>query len=334
MREEIIAEFSGCEPAVIGKKEVIERIFLQALEGYDVRNILATEFSPYGLTIVAVLGKSHAVLHTFPEEGRVSVDAYTCSGYNIIVERLAQLLHPKDISAIRIGRDRGLEVVSEDLFKVSFLPGLEVVYRPKKVLASIKSNHQKIDIIEHEKFGKMLFLDGAAQVAESDIEIYNDEMVRDLNIAGEKCTVLGGGDGFLARRLFNMGAGEVICVEIDKQVAELCREWFGVGNAVPAQWIYEDAFNVDESIFKDRHVFLDFTDIPLGHDTRTLFWKLLNRVSPCKSVTVYAGNILDSEIEKLICEELQKNSMDVKVWYRYIVSFMAVCRFIRGMRKN
>ncbi|MEO7189516.1 MAG: adenosylmethionine decarboxylase [Vicinamibacterales bacterium] len=83
--------------------EVISAAFIGALEraGATVVQVLTHSFPGAGLTCVAVLAESHAVLHTWPETGTVNVDIFSCSRSF------------KSLAAIAdIGRSLGASVVS------------------------------------------------------------------------------------------------------------------------------------------------------------------------------------------------------------------------------
>jgi S-adenosylmethionine decarboxylase proenzyme len=58
-------------------------------------NIFSHKFSPQGLTILFALAESHVSLHSFPEEGCLTFDAYTCGPANpkIIVIELLKFLN-------------------------------------------------------------------------------------------------------------------------------------------------------------------------------------------------------------------------------------------------
>jgi S-adenosylmethionine decarboxylase len=75
-----IAEASGCDPDVIGKVEVVERILVRAAEiaGVQVWSISFHRFNPNGVSGVVVISESHLSLHTWPEFGYVALDIFTC----------------------------------------------------------------------------------------------------------------------------------------------------------------------------------------------------------------------------------------------------------------
>jgi len=41
-------------------------------------NVFKHEFEPQGVTIVIALSESHVSCHTWPEEGSIAIDVYTC----------------------------------------------------------------------------------------------------------------------------------------------------------------------------------------------------------------------------------------------------------------
>ncbi|MCJ7650574.1 MAG: adenosylmethionine decarboxylase [Candidatus Lokiarchaeota archaeon] len=57
-------------------------------------NTFTYKFTPQGVTILFALAESHVSLHSFPEEGCLSFDAYTCGAANpkiIVIELLKYL---------------------------------------------------------------------------------------------------------------------------------------------------------------------------------------------------------------------------------------------------
>jgi|UniRef100_A0A7V3VT98 S-adenosylmethionine/arginine decarboxylase-like enzyme/predicted RNA methylase len=332
MKREVLAELY-CEPIIIGNNKVLTEIFYKALDGFDIRERYI-EFEPYGLTIVAVLGQSHAVLHTFPEEGRLSVDVYTCGDIapSVVIERLIQSLNPRDVKCLSISREGGIEVISDDTFSVNIVPGLKAVYNPHKVIISKVSKYQKIDIIDHQAFGRMLFLDGVVQLSTSDIEKYNDLMVHGLDVKGSRCVILGGGDGFLAKRLFELGAENIKVFEIDKEVADLCAEFFGTGSNVKVEWYFQDALEITEDVVQGTNVFLDFTDIPIGCEARISLEKLIKKLSGALSITAYAGSLLDLPQINVVKNIIENAGFKVETWSEWMPSYLTVSVFVRGTK--
>ena len=50
--------------------------------GMAILNIFQHCFHPQGLTIVIALSESHVSCHTWPEEGCIAIDVYTCGDGN------------------------------------------------------------------------------------------------------------------------------------------------------------------------------------------------------------------------------------------------------------
>ncbi len=48
----------------------------------NILNIFTHKFEPQGLTIVIALSESHFSAHTWPEEGCIAIDIYTCGKEN------------------------------------------------------------------------------------------------------------------------------------------------------------------------------------------------------------------------------------------------------------
>lgn len=65
------------------------------------------EFNPPGITGVAILAESHIAIHTWPIEGYVAIDIFTCgtqANPELAIERLVQSFGPKDYTSIELKR--------------------------------------------------------------------------------------------------------------------------------------------------------------------------------------------------------------------------------------
>ena len=76
----ILAEFYGCDPAILDNAASVERAMVDAaLEaGAEVREVAFHKFSPQGISGVVVISESHLAIHTWPELGYAAVDVFTC----------------------------------------------------------------------------------------------------------------------------------------------------------------------------------------------------------------------------------------------------------------
>jgi S-adenosylmethionine decarboxylase len=62
----------------------LERVMKKGIEraGMTILNVFQHCFYPQGCTIVIALSESHVSCHTWPEEGCIAIDVYTCGPGN------------------------------------------------------------------------------------------------------------------------------------------------------------------------------------------------------------------------------------------------------------
>lgn len=75
----VIIELWGCSD-VINNAALVENAMRSAVDAANATllNLFVHEFSPQGVTGVAVLSESHLSIHTWPEHGYVAADVFTC----------------------------------------------------------------------------------------------------------------------------------------------------------------------------------------------------------------------------------------------------------------
>ena len=97
-----------------------------------------------------------------------------------------------------------------------------------RVLVEEQSDVQRITVIESERYGKGLLLDGCWMTAERQERHYHESLVHPALCSAaaiERVLVIGGGDGGTAREcLRHPGVRRLDMVEIDGRVVELSRE--------------------------------------------------------------------------------------------------------------
>jgi spermidine synthase len=102
-------------------------------------------------------------------------------------------------------------------------------YKLRGKLFSERSEFQKVEIVETEGFGRMLFNDGVAMLSERDEFVYH-EMISHvplfLHRGVERVLVVGGGDGGTVREVVrHSGVRHCRLVEIDAAVVEGCKRY-------------------------------------------------------------------------------------------------------------
>jgi len=99
-----------------------------------------------------------------------------------------------------------------------------------RVIESVESKFQRIDILDTDDFGKMLVLYGSIMVAENDLNSYN-EMLTHVSLfthpRPEKVLIIGGGDGgALTNVVKHPEVKSATMCEIDKMVVEVSKRHF------------------------------------------------------------------------------------------------------------
>ncbi len=95
----ILGELYGVDPHTLSYVENIEPI-IQKISQDCQFNVLTSsfhQFKPYGVTGFLLLAESHLSIHTWPEEGFLAVDIFSCSSREQAIqafERLVQAFDP------------------------------------------------------------------------------------------------------------------------------------------------------------------------------------------------------------------------------------------------
>ncbi|MEV4646054.1 adenosylmethionine decarboxylase [Saccharopolyspora sp. NPDC049426] len=108
----VLAELEGVEPELLDDEQYLREVLHKALSESDatVCQMIAKRFDPQGVTVLALLSESHASLHTYPEDGSIFIDVFTCGHTakpELAVELLAEALQPttKNVQTIQRGHD-------------------------------------------------------------------------------------------------------------------------------------------------------------------------------------------------------------------------------------
>src|SRR5579864_9639096 len=102
-------------------------------------------------------------------------------------------------------------------------------------IAEEKSQYQRIQIFDSVANGRVLVLDDIVQITTRDESAYAEMLVH-LPLfehgKGQRVMIVGGGDLSIAdEALKHNSVKEVVLVDIDDRVVELCRKHFGAINA-------------------------------------------------------------------------------------------------------
>ncbi|MDY6912245.1 MAG: polyamine aminopropyltransferase [Chloroflexota bacterium] len=122
-----------------------------------------------------------------------------------------------------------MENVPSNWFMEFVTPDTIQQFAVKGVLYYGQSEFQKVEMIETMAYGKCLILDGKIQSCESDEFIYHEALVQPpmiLHPNPETVFIAGGGEGATLREVLSHNTvKEVVMVDIDKEVIQLCKQY-------------------------------------------------------------------------------------------------------------
>ena len=249
-------------------ENIIHKIAKAAQVG--IVNIAKYEFSPQGLTMVALLKESHMSFHTFPEEGIISFDFFTCGKINpnVSLDILKEEIQHSSVVKKEFRRDTIHHY--PDIYSSE---GHQKSYVVEEIIKCFKSEQgQFIEIMKLKEFGNALFIDNELQVAESDEKLYSSTFVNSsLQLSGNNhsAAIIGGGDGGVARECIKNGFDYVDWFELDKEVVECCQKYLpevfkNINKSNNVNCIWGDAFTNIKGSENEKydHLFIDLNDDP------------------------------------------------------------------------
>lgn len=77
---QVLAEFTGCDPARLSDPSIITEAMLRAAEATGATIVAHSfhHFSPHGVSGAVIIAESHLAIHTWPEYGYAAADVFTC----------------------------------------------------------------------------------------------------------------------------------------------------------------------------------------------------------------------------------------------------------------
>ncbi|MCL5038204.1 MAG: polyamine aminopropyltransferase [Chloroflexi bacterium] len=166
-------------------------------------------------------------------------------------------------------------------YKIEDDPGLQIFSTIKERVYSGRTAFQKVEIVDSDLFGRILFLDEDIQSSEKDEFIYHETLVHPgliLSPSPEKVLIIGGGEGATLREVLrDPGVKEAVMVDIDGELVELCKkmlpQWSrGAFDDPRARLFYTDAFKwIKDSDEKFDVIISDLTDPDSDSPSGALF---------------------------------------------------------------
>jgi spermidine synthase len=237
------------------------------------------QFSPHGISGIAVIAESHIAVHTWPEHGYVAADLFTC-GESADIEAIIGVLRDA-FEAERVECQyltRGVAPDPDERRFEEYEPGAasHASYDVLQVLEQRRTEFQEIMLFESPRLGRVLALDGIVQMTDLDTYVYHETLAHPVLFAHPNprdVAVVGGGDVHLvAEVLKHPGIERVYLLELDEEVIQVARKHYEVARETLADPRVEvrpgDAFDAIAELRGQLDVIMvDLTD-PIGPAAR------------------------------------------------------------------
>ena len=225
--------------------------------GATLLNLNAVQFSPNGITVVAVLAESHASIHTYPEQGVLMADAFTCGSIDPepLIEALLDGIEVSRRIVRRTARgDSHPTHVEEQLSS-----GIARVWELNEVIAAERTAYQDV-LIARTAHGTTLFCNRERQSSELTQLIYHEgQFIPAALLAGQRKRVLviGSSEGVVVQLALWCGAEHVVHVDIDRRCVDLCAEHLPYGYSKRDVQRYEKGTDTVQLLFEDGSAVVD-----------------------------------------------------------------------------
>lgn len=232
----VLADISGSTSPLLDDAAGLERLLRSASEaaGASVLTAHHHAFEPHGATAVVVLAESHVSIHTWPEWGGATIDAFTCGAADPegLVDLVIAGLQPTIVRRAAVPRTVPGGADQSFRFAEFITPDDRYEHDLAEVLAQGTTEYQDYVIGRSNVWGRMLVLDGVVQSTEADEFIYHEGIVHPACYAAaavhpvRNVLVLGGGEGACLREVLRWTSVEsAIMVDIDAEVVAACRTY-------------------------------------------------------------------------------------------------------------
>lgn len=220
-----------------------------------------------------------------------------------------------------------------------------ILHRTEEQVASIKTNFQKVKILDTYHLGRILVLDNKIQSAKSDEQIYHESLVHPAMLLSgkpEKVLLLGGGEGATLREVLRYKTvKQVTLVDIDEALIRLCEQYLQKFHSNSfedkrVKLVFEDAVNfIQRTHEKYDVVIMDINDPVAGGPAVMLytkeFFESLHHV-------LFKGGIFVTQAIEMDYDNLNRHSVlyhtlasvfdTVESYCEYIPSFSSMWGFI------
>src|SRR5215218_846708 len=173
----MICEFWGATN--LSNAEHTERALLRAVAAGKATLVktVVHQFTPHGVSGVAVLAESHLSVHTWPDLGYAAIDYFTCGNHvdmEAILAALRDVYQPARVETRELARGVAPDASALDRFEeIEPASMYRAGYEMTEVLERRRTRFQDLLLFRHPRAGKVLTLDGIVQLTEVDTHVYH-----------------------------------------------------------------------------------------------------------------------------------------------------------------
>lgn len=232
----VLADISGSTSPLLNDAAALERLLRTASTAAGA-TILSSEshaFEPQGASAIVILAESHVSIHTWPEWGGATLDAYTCGAADPekLIDLVIEGLAPETVRRATVPRTvPGGPDDAAFRFAEFITPADRYEHDLAELYVQGSTEFQDYLIGRSDVWGRMLVLDGVVQSTEGDEFIYHEGIVHPACYAAAATApvrdvlILGGGEGACLREVLRWDSVEAVTmVDIDAEVVAACRE--------------------------------------------------------------------------------------------------------------
>jgi len=270
-----ICEFWGAQH--LDSVEVAEHALRAAAVAGNVTliEVFVHQFSPHGVSGVAVIAESHLAIHTWPEHEYMAADFFTCgdtADLDAVIDSLRNAFEAERVACRFLERGGPIDRFEEaEPFSAS-----HASYDVVQVLEERRTQYQDLMLFESPRLGRVMALDGIVQMTDLDTYVYHEMLAHPALHAHPNprdVAVVGGGDVHLvAEVLKHPGIERVYLLELDEEVVNVSRKHYEVARTALNDPRVEvrtgDAFeSIAELSGRLDAILVDLTD-PIGPAAR------------------------------------------------------------------
>jgi spermidine synthase len=225
------------------------------------------------------------------------------------------------------------------------------MYVIKENLFGGETPFQKVDIIDTYTYGRILIINGKSQSAEHDEHMYHEALIHpaaNMHPDPKSVMIMGGGEGAVVRELCRYrGIEEIVMVDIDSKVVEMCREhlpeWSaGAFDDSRVELLHEDARKyLEETDRKFDIIYSDLSEPVEDSPSRMLFTRecyeiVKSRLNPGGIVAVQAGDLSPNylNVHAAIRNTLGLCFKSVRSYHNFVPSFNCAWSYLIASDKK